>query len=146
MLVISRSPGDSEPFTCVMLLSVSLEQAVRSSSCSLLRAKSEAPADRFSCCSSSCVTGFGWSSMLGGLKKPMLPKVRVNVGPFSSCEEKRLLNDKVTEKFRVQTHKLDTSVALTNFLLRTHFSTVPSNPLSLISLHQPRRRITSFSR
>ncbi len=76
-----------QPPTCVMLLSVSFGQAERSSSCSLLRAKSEAPACCLNCSRSFCVTSLGLSSngIRGGLKKPMLPKVRVNLGPLSPC-------------------------------------------------------------
>lgn len=75
------------PLTCVMLLSVSLGQAERSNSCSLLRAKSEAPACCLNCSRSFCVTSLGRSSngKRGGLKKPMLPNVRVNLGPLSPC-------------------------------------------------------------
>lgn len=78
--------------TCVMLLSVSLAQADRSSSRSLFRAKSDAPAFCLNCCSSSWVTILGRSSkgIRGGLKKPMLPNVRVKLGPRSPCGRARV--------------------------------------------------------
>lgn len=81
------------PPTSVMLLSVSLQQAERSSSCSLLRAKSEAPSCCLNCSRSLCVTSLGRSSngKRGGLKKPMLPKVRVNLGPLSPCWDKYII-------------------------------------------------------
>lgn len=73
--------------TCVMLMSVSLGHAERSSSSSRLRAKSEAPGCRRNCSKSFCVTSLGRSSKgnRGGLKNPILPKVLVNFGPLSPC-------------------------------------------------------------
>ncbi|KAF3854490.1 hypothetical protein F7725_022545 [Dissostichus mawsoni] len=74
----TKTFGSPPPPTWVMLLSVSLGQAERSSSCSLFRANRDAPACCLNCCRSFCVTSLGFSSKgkRGGLKKPMLPKVR----------------------------------------------------------------------
>lgn len=73
--------------TCVMLMSVSLEQPVRSSSCRPLIARNEAPSCSLKAPKSSSVTRHGFSSngILGGWKKPMFPKVRVKLGSLSSC-------------------------------------------------------------
>lgn len=85
-LLIMSVPARSPTPTWVMLLSVILEQADRSSSWSPLIASREAPICSRKAPRSSSVTrrGFSWKGRLGGWKKPMLPKVRVKLGPLSS--------------------------------------------------------------
>jgi len=140
-----------QPPTCVMLRSVSLGQAERSSSCSRLRASREAPACCLNCCRSLCVTSSGRSShgKRGGLKKPMLPKVRVNLGPLSPCRTPLVLL--YVKQYRHAVNLCDglrTPTVLTVSWSVSHLvvSTIPSRPQSVISLHQPSRRTSSFCR